>query len=67
MPFTVLINPVLTALGEEQEEGWEGCLSVPGMRGLVPRYRDLRYTGLDAAGHAHRPHGQRFSCAGGAA
>jgi peptide deformylase len=50
VPFTVLINPVLTPLGDEQEEGWEGCLSVPGMRGLVPRYRHLRYTGQDAAG-----------------
>ncbi len=50
VPYTVLINPVLTPLGEEQEEGWEGCLSVPGMRGLVPRYRHLRYTGRDAAG-----------------
>jgi peptide deformylase len=50
VPYTVLINPVLTPIGEEQEEGWEGCLSVPGMRGLVPRYRNLRYTGLDAAG-----------------
>ncbi len=50
VPFTVLINPVLTPLGEEQDEGWEGCLSVPGMRGLVPRYRNLRYTGEDAAG-----------------
>jgi peptide deformylase len=50
VPFTVLINPILTPLGEAQEEGWEGCLSVPGMRGLVPRYRDLRYTGRDAAG-----------------
>jgi peptide deformylase len=50
VPFTVLINPELTALGEEMEEGWEGCLSVPGMRGLVPRYRHLRYTGLDATG-----------------
>ena len=50
IPFTVLINPELTALGEVIEEGWEGCLSVPGMRGLVPRYRDLRYTGVDAAG-----------------
>ena len=45
VPFTVLVNPQLTALGEELEEGWEGCLSVPGMRGLVPRYRHLRYTG----------------------
>jgi peptide deformylase len=50
VPFTVLINPVLTPLGEEQEAGWEGCLSVPGMRGLVPRYSNLRYTGQDAAG-----------------
>ena len=50
VPFTVLINPVLTPLGEEQDEGWEGCLSVPGMRGLVPRYRNLRYTGQDTAG-----------------
>jgi peptide deformylase len=50
VPFTVLINPVLTPLGEEMDEGWEGCLSVPGMRGLVPRYRELRYTGVDAHG-----------------
>ncbi|MDP9010767.1 MAG: peptide deformylase [Pseudomonadota bacterium] len=51
VPFTVLINPQLTPLDDVQEEGWEGCLSVPGMRGLVPRYRDLRYTGFDAAGN----------------
>lgn len=50
IPFTVLVNPVLTPLGEEQDEGWEGCLSVPGMRGLVPRYRQLRYQGFDAQG-----------------
>ena len=50
VPFTVLINPLLTPLSEHRDEDWEGCLSVPGMRGLVPRYRDLRYTGLDAAG-----------------
>ena len=50
VPYTVLINPTLTPLGDQQDEGWEGCLSVPGMRGLVPRYRDLRYTGFDAAG-----------------
>ena len=50
LPFTVLINPILTPLGHQQDEGWEGCLSVPGMRGLVPRYRDLRYTGFDAGG-----------------
>jgi peptide deformylase len=50
VPYTVLVNPELTPLGEQQEEGWEGCLSVPGMRGLVPRYRRLRYRGFDAAG-----------------
>ena len=50
VPYTVLINPKLTALSELQDEDWEGCLSVPGMRGLVPRYRELRYTGFDAAG-----------------
>jgi len=50
VPFTVLVNPVLEALGDEIEEGWEGCLSVPGMRGLVPRYRRLRYRGFDPCG-----------------
>lgn len=50
VPFTVLVNPVLTALSDELEDGWEGCLSVPGMRGVVPRFRHLRYTGVDAAG-----------------
>lgn len=50
VPYTVLINPVLTPLGEETEEGWEGCLSVPGMRGLVPRYQRLRYRGYDQYG-----------------
>ncbi len=50
VPYTVLINPILTPIGTIQDEGWEGCLSVPGMRGLVPRYRELRYTGIDAGG-----------------
>ena len=50
VPFTVLVNPVLTPLGDEEEEGWEGCLSVPGLRGWVPRFRRLRYQGFDAAG-----------------
>ena len=50
VPHTVLINPELEPLGEELEEGWEGCLSVPGMRGLVPRYRRLRYRGVDQFG-----------------
>ena len=52
VPETVLINPVLTALDNEIVEGWEGCLSVPGMRGLVPRYRRLRYQGFDEKGQA---------------
>ena len=52
VPLTVLINPVLTPLGYEQEEGWEGCLSVPGMRGLVPRFKHLRYQGIDPEGNA---------------
>jgi len=50
IPYTILVNPVLTPLGEDMEEGWEGCLSVPAMRGLVPRYRRLRYTGCDLEG-----------------
>ena len=50
VPDTVLINPVLEPLGGEQEEDWEGCLSVPGMRGVVPRYRQLRYSGCDEQG-----------------
>jgi peptide deformylase len=50
VPDTVLINPELTPLSDEMEEGWEGCLSVPGMRGWVPRFRKLRYRGLDEKG-----------------
>lgn len=50
IPLTVLINPVLTPLSEEVEAGWEGCLSIPGMRGLVPRYAKLRYSGFDPCG-----------------
>ena len=50
VPYTVLINPVLTPLGDEEEEGWEGCLSVPGLRGVVPRFKRLRYQGVDAEG-----------------
>ena len=51
VPFTVLINPVIEPIGNEMEEGWEGCLSVPGMRGIVPRYTHLRYTGFDQFGN----------------
>jgi peptide deformylase len=50
VPYTVLINPVLNPVGENVEDGWEGCLSVPGMRGIVPRYERLHYTGFDQYG-----------------
>jgi peptide deformylase len=50
IPFTVLCNPVLEPLSDAMQEGWEGCLSVPGMRGLVPRHTHLRYRGFDPAG-----------------
>ncbi|MGA8007187.1 MAG: peptide deformylase [Burkholderiales bacterium] len=50
VPDTVLINPIIEPLAPEMEEGWEGCLSVPGMRGLVPRYARLRYSGRDEHG-----------------
>src|SRR5687768_6852388 len=51
VPFTVLVNPRLTMLTRDVEEDWEGCLSVPGMRGVVPRYTKLRYTGFDEDGN----------------
>ena len=50
VPRTVLINPVITPLSEDEEEGWEGCLSVPGLRAVVPRYARIRYRGFDPAG-----------------
>lgn len=50
VPYTILLNPVLEPLGEEMAEAWEGCLSIPGMRGLVPRYEHLRYRGFDPYG-----------------
>lgn len=50
VPPTVLINPVITPLGDEEEDGWEGCLSVPGLRGLVPRWQRILYTGFDPYG-----------------
>jgi len=52
VPYTVLINPTLTPLGDEMEDGWEGCLSVPGLRGIVPRFARLHYTGFDQFGNA---------------
>jgi peptide deformylase len=50
VPFTVLVNPVITFLTDEGEDGWEGCLSVPGLRGMVRRCAKLRYTGFDEKG-----------------
>jgi peptide deformylase len=51
IPQTILINPIITPLSKELESGWEGCLSVPGLRGLVPRFQNIRYQGLDNHGH----------------
>lgn len=51
VPYTVLINPVLETLSDELEEGWEGCLSIPGMRGRVSRFKELRYRGFDQYGN----------------
>lgn len=50
VPETVLINPVITALEETMADAWEGCLSLPGLRGLVPRYQRIKYSGFDALG-----------------
>lgn len=52
VPPTVLINPVITALSTDEETDWEGCLSVPGLRGKVPRWSHIRYTGVDEKGQA---------------
>ncbi len=50
VPRTVLINPVIEPIGDAEEEGWEGCLSVPGLRGVVPRFARIRYRGFDPSG-----------------
>ena len=52
VPATILVNPLIEPLGDEEEEGWEGCLSVPGLRGVVPRWKVIRYRGCDADGKA---------------
>jgi peptide deformylase len=54
VPYTELVNPVLIPLSDEEEDGWEGCLSVPGFRGVVPRYTRLRYEGFDPQGNPIR-------------
>ena len=51
VPQTVLINPVITPIGKDEEQDWEGCLSVPGLRSMVPRWAHIRYTGLDEMGN----------------
>ena len=51
VPFTVLINPIITPLSDEKENGWEGCLSVPGLRGVVPRHTHIKYEGYNAEGN----------------
>ena len=50
VPYTELVNPVIVPLGDEMEDGWEGCLSVPGLRGVVPRYARISYSGFDPKG-----------------
>ncbi|HEY6881505.1 MAG TPA: peptide deformylase [Polyangiales bacterium] len=50
VPKTILLNPTIEPLGADEEEGWEGCLSVPGMRGVVPRWKRIRYRGFDPEG-----------------
>lgn len=52
VPETVLVNPVIEPMSEDRDEAWEGCLSVPGLRGVVPRYTHIRYTGVDQHGNA---------------
>ncbi len=60
VPETVLLNPVITFLDAQREEGWEGCLSVPGLRGVVPRYTRLRYSGMDHKGNAFEREAEGF-------
>jgi len=52
VPFTILINPEIEEINDEVQESWEGCLSVPGMRGLVPRFKNIKYTGINEKGEA---------------
>ena len=67
VPRTILLNPVITPLSQDMEEGWEGCLSVPGLRGAVSRYSLIRYEGRRPARSAYRAHRRGFSCTRGAA
>lgn len=60
VPETVLVNPVITALDQAMEDGWEGCLSVPGMRGLVPRFQKIKYRGFDQMGNVIEREAESF-------
>jgi peptide deformylase len=60
VPRTILINPHIKALDDTMEDGWEGCLSVPGMRGVVPRYTRIEYSGFDAGGEPIRVEAEGF-------
>ena len=60
VPETVLLNPVIEPIGDEVEEGWEGCLSVPGLRGVVPRFARIRYRGVDVEGRPHEREAEGF-------
>ena len=60
VPATVLLNPVIEPIGEAMEEGWEGCLSVPGLRGIVPRFARIRYRGFDVEGRAFEREAEGF-------
>ena len=64
VPFTVLINPVITPLTQEKEDDWEGCLSVPGMRGVVPRYKTINYKGFDQYGNEINRNAEGFHAEG---
>jgi peptide deformylase len=60
VPLTVLVNPVVTPLGDERLSGWEGCLSVPGLRGVVPRFNRVRLEALDRVGHPYAAEASGF-------
>jgi len=60
LPFTILINPEITPLSDEMIDGWEGCLSVPGLRGLVPRFKKIYYQGYDLSGNLFSAEAEGF-------
>jgi len=60
VPYTEIVNPVVVPVGDEMEDGWEGCLSVPGLRGVVPRYTRISYSGVDPRGRPIRREASGF-------